>query len=110
MFIYPVALLGSWFFRVIQVLIYALIGLQFARILQSRRTYNALLRLSVVAITPAIIVQTILDMAEIQIPMPGLCYFLATMCCLYFGIRSAALSVEENSKEDGSSSGMTHIE
>lgn len=108
--IYPVALLGSWFFRVIQLLIYALIGLQFTRILQSRRTYDSLLRLSAVAITPAIIVQTILGVADIQIPMPGLCYFLATMCCLYFGIRSAALSVEENSKEDGGSSGMSHIE
>ncbi|MCH7919006.1 MAG: DUF1189 family protein [Planctomycetes bacterium] len=108
--IYPLALLGSWFFRVIQMLIYALIGLQFARILQSRRTYDSLLRLSAVAVTPAIIVQTILGVAEIQIPMPGLCYFLAAMCCLFFGIKSAALSAEAASEEDSGSPGMTHIE
>ncbi len=108
--IYPLALLGSWFLRVIQLLIYALIGLQFARSLHSRRTYDSLLRLSAVAVTPAIIVNTILGVANIQIPMPGLCYFLAAMCCLYFGIRSAALSAEAASEEDGGSPGMTHIE
>ena len=108
--IYPLALLGSWFFRVIQLLIYALIGLQFARILQSRRTYDSLLRLSAIAVTPPIIVQTILGVAGIQIPMPGLCYFLAAMCCLFFGIKSAALSPEAKSEEEGGSSGMTHIE
>ncbi|MCH8216703.1 MAG: DUF1189 family protein [Planctomycetes bacterium] len=108
--IYPLALLGSWFFRVIQLLIYALIGLQFARSLHSRRTYDSLLRLSAVAVTPAIIVNTILGVAAIQIPMPGLCYFLAAMCCLYFGIKSAALSAEAASEEDSGSPGMTHIE
>ena len=108
--LYPVALFCSYFSRVIQVLLYALIGLQFTRRLESQFSYVSLLRLSVVAMTPAIIVKTMLGVADIQIPLPGVCYFLAAMCCLFFGIKSATIEEEGKKKNDGQSTGMSHIE
>ena len=62
---YPFALAGSYFYRIIQMLIYAAMGLVFASMLKVEPDYSQLLRLSVVAATPAILINTFLWVAGI---------------------------------------------
>jgi hypothetical protein len=92
---YPFALLGSFVSRVVQLLIYAALGLILAAWCKTRRTYTELIRLSVIAVTPCIIIKTVLGIAQISIPVPGLLYFLAAMGYLLFGIKSAATGERE---------------
>jgi hypothetical protein len=87
--LYPLCVLGAFVYRVLQALLYAAIGLLIARILKAERSYDELLRLAVVAVTPAILVATLLDGASITLPFGGLWYFLATMGYLAFGIKAA---------------------
>ena len=87
--LYPFCVLGVFVYRILQVLLYAAFGLLIARIVKTELSYDSLLRLSVVAVTPAIIVATLLAMASIHLPMGGLWYFLATMSYLTFGILAA---------------------
>jgi hypothetical protein len=56
------------------------------------------LRLAVVAVTPAILVATLLDAASINLPFGGLWYFLATMGYLAFGIKAAGSGGEPDFK------------
>jgi hypothetical protein len=88
--LYPLALIGSFVFRILQVLLYAAIGLLFASMCKSDRTYDSLIRLSVVAITPGLIISAILETAGIHLPFAGLWFFLMAMGFLYYGVRAAA--------------------
>jgi hypothetical protein len=47
---YPLAVIFSFAFRAIQMLIYALVGLLFARMLQVNLEYQALMRLAAIAV------------------------------------------------------------
>ncbi len=93
--IYPFALMGSYLYRIIQMLIYAAIGLLFASICKTKLEYDQLLRLSVVAVTPCIIISTLLWSISIDLPMEGLMYFLLTMVYLFLGIKTTAETQEE---------------
>ena len=86
--LYPFAVVASLVFRIVQVLVYAALGLLFASWCRCTRTYLQLLRLAVVAVTPCIIVKTILTAAGIGIPFDALWYFLAAMGFLFFGIKA----------------------
>ncbi len=87
-FAYPFAVLGSYAFRIIQALIYALFGMLFARILKVTLDYPALLRLSVMAVTPVLIIKTIATVFSIALPVPGLLGFAIAMAYLFFGVRA----------------------
>lgn len=102
--LYPFCVLGSFVFRILQALLYAAIGLLIARILKTDRSYDDLLRLAVVAVTPVIIAGTLLDLAGIVLPFAGLWFFLVAMGYLTFGIRAAA-SAEEPTFKFSSSPG-----
>jgi hypothetical protein len=56
---YPCALICSYLYRIIQVLIYAGIGIVFARLSGVPLEYSQLLRLSAVAITPAVLLDLV---------------------------------------------------
>jgi hypothetical protein len=88
--LYPFALIGSYIFRILQALVYAALGLLLASWWKTKIEYDALLRLSVAAVTPAIIVSTILEIASVQLPFMWLFAFLAAMGYLNFGVRAAA--------------------
>lgn len=88
--LYVLAVPGSFIFRIIQLLIYAAIGLLFARRCKCEMKYIQLLRLAVVAITPCIIIKTILGAGQIDIPASGLWYFLGAMGFLFFGVKASA--------------------
>lgn len=87
--IFIFALPFSFIARIILSLIYASIGLLISSIFKTNRNYSELLRLSVVAMTPTIIVSTILDGLRIYLPYSGLIYFLVTIGYLSFGIKSS---------------------
>ncbi len=101
---YPQVLLGSFAVRIIQLLLYAVIGMLFSSLCKCKRKYVELLRLSVVAVTPCIIIKTILGIAEISVPVAGLWYFLITMVYLFFGVKAA--SMEENPTSEST---LSHV-
>lgn len=87
--LYPLCVLGSFTYRIVQALIYACLGLSIANLCKSKLSFDALLRLSVIAMTPAIIIGTLFDATAIRLPWAGLWFFLLSMGYLIFGIRSA---------------------
>jgi hypothetical protein len=66
--LYPLAVLVTFIFRAIQILIYALIGLLFSRMLNVNLGYKTLMRLAAVAITPVLILNLVLEFVPINIP------------------------------------------
>ena len=92
---FPFMLFGSLIFRIVQLLIYAAIGLLMASWCRSNRSYTSLLRLAVVAVTPGIIVKTVLGFTSIQIPFAGLAYFGVAMAYLFFGVQVSSHADED---------------
>ncbi|MHC4721781.1 MAG: DUF1189 domain-containing protein [Planctomycetota bacterium] len=88
--LYPAALVGSYLFRIIQVLVCAAIGMLFVSSLNAQLSYISLVRLATVAITPAIIVKTILGAADIRLPAGWLLYMIVTLAYLYFGVKACS--------------------
>jgi len=90
----PFIIVGSYIFRIIQALIYAAIGLIFANFCRVRLSYDALIRLAVVAVTPCIIVRTIFAITSVYVPMAGLWFFLLAMGYLFIGVKASSQPVE----------------
>ncbi len=84
---YPIMVLASFIYRIIQVLIYAAIGaLILMRVMKVKLDYQQLVRLSVIAVTPAVIISTILSLLGISFPFEWLLYFVLAMAYIMFGI------------------------
>jgi hypothetical protein len=92
--LYPICVIGSYVSRIIQVLIYASIGLLFASWCKSKMPYLSLIRIAVAALTVFIIIRTILGILEITLPAAGMWYFLGAMAYMFFGVRAAASQQE----------------
>lgn len=86
--LYPIALLSSYVYRIIQALILAAIGLLFASMCRVSLSYGALLRLAVVAMTPCMIVKTVFGLAGVYFPCIGLLYIVITLAYLYFAVHA----------------------
>jgi len=83
--LYPFALLFSFIYRICQLLIYAAIGLAFARGLVP---YPILMRLTAVAVTPAVLVDSLHDVVGAPVPMWWLICFLIAMFYLHFAVQA----------------------
>ncbi len=98
----------SFLYRVIQAIVYAAIGcLIFARLAKVDISYQAMVRLSIIAVTPAIIISTVLQYCSISFNYEWTLYFLLTMLYLIYGIRanrepadSPVLEVPEQASND----------
>jgi hypothetical protein len=86
---YPIAVLFSYVYRIIQALVYGAIGLLFASSCKVKLPYEALLRLAVVAMTPCIIVATALSFTILHLPI--YLYLIAALLYLFFGVKSIQL-------------------
>ena len=104
--IFPFALFGSYLYRIVQALIYAAIGLLFASICKTTLPYTALIRLAIVAVTPCIIVGTILGLAGT--PIPNIAYLLAALGYLFFAVKSIS-SISEVHDDNGQATGIENI-
>lgn len=83
--LYPFMLLGSYVYRIVQLLFYALIGLALAR---GAVPYPKLMRLTAVAVTPAVLVDTLVGLTPLEIPLWWLICFLVAMFYLDFALRA----------------------
>lgn len=88
---YPLLLLGSFLFRSIQVILLSGVGLIVCSLLETDLTLPALIRVSVLAITPAMILRTLCNVFDIVIPFSSLLFTLITIGYLVFGISANRL-------------------
>src|SRR5437773_12231393 len=66
--LYPLAVLFSFIVRAIQLLIYALVGLLFARMLNANLDYQTLMRLAAISITPVMVLNLLFEFVPINLP------------------------------------------
>lgn len=85
---YPLALAFSFVVRAIQILIYALIGLLFAHLLQATLSYKTLMRLAAVAITPVLVLDLILEFSPGHIPFWSLLGLGIGLGYLFFAVKA----------------------
>lgn len=86
--LFPFVLAGSYLYRVVQILIYALVGLLFAGILRVQLSYPAAVSVATLSITPPVLLSTAVQLTQAKIPFPWLSWFLLAMSYLFFGIYS----------------------
>jgi hypothetical protein len=86
--LFPFALAGSYFYRLVQVLVYGLVGLLFARILQAPLSYPASLSLAILSITPSVLLGTALQLTQATVPFQWAFSLLLAMGYLFFGVYS----------------------
>ncbi len=84
---YPVALAGDFVYRFLQMMIYAAIGMIFVRKLRAPLDSDAVYRLAAVAITPAIVLPTLLLLAGIHVPASPIVFFVIAIGYLYFAVK-----------------------
>lgn len=104
---FPFAVLGSFVFRIVQALVYGAIGMLFALMHKSKMPYVATLRLAVVAVTPSLILKTLLDVFGVTVPYAGLWYFLIAMAYLFFGVRAASKGNDSTNELAGNAGSET---
>lgn len=85
--LYPLALIFSFIFRAIQVLVYALVGLLFARILHANLSYKTLMRLAAIAITPVLMLNLIFEFLPLRIPRWSLIGIVIALAYLFFAVK-----------------------
>lgn len=94
---YPFALLFSYLFRIVQALLFAAIGMLFARNIGAPLRYPALISLAMISMTPAIIVNTLYGYLGAKIPFWWLINLMITIVYLFFAIR---VNVEDETGAD----------
>ncbi len=88
--LFPFALFFTFLYYLIQVLICASIGMLFAKMHDLKLSTRALVRLSVVAFTPPIVLQTLHSLLNIEFPYSSVITLLFATCYLYFAISACS--------------------
>jgi hypothetical protein len=86
--LYPILVIGTFALRAIQILVYALIGSLFARMMNANLSYKTLMRLAAVAITPVIVLNLIFEFLPVRIPMWWLIGTVLGLGYLFFAVKS----------------------
>ena len=69
-----------------------------------RFSYDALVRLAVTAVTPCIIINTILTLAGVHLPCIGVFFLLVALGYLYFGVKVCAKAIAVEYEQEPQSS------
>lgn len=80
--------LFGFIYAAIQVLIYGLVAMLFAKILKVEAPYLALVRIAVVAVTPVIVLDLCLKIASFNLPFWFLIAGILELAALFFGVFS----------------------
>jgi len=79
-------LIATYIYRIIQALLYSILGKIFSAICGVAISYTQVLQIMMVAITPALVVASVLEFLNITLPRANLIYFALAMLYLIFGI------------------------
>jgi len=85
---FPFFVLGSFVYRLVQVLIYGIIGMVFASILKTDIEFQSLISITIMAITPVVILDTFMGPPDISAVLWRFVCFLISMGFLFFGIKA----------------------
>jgi hypothetical protein len=85
-----VLVVGSFAYRILQLLLFGAIAKRFAAPAGARLSYGSALRIAAVAMTPAILLDTALGIIGNPIPLWSLCCLGLTLAYLRFGASSLA--------------------
>ncbi len=88
--VYPFALFFAFLYYFIQALLCASIGMFFAKMFNIELKARALIRLSVVAFTPPLVLQTAHALLDIEFPYSGVISLLLATGYLYFAVSSCS--------------------
>lgn len=83
---YPACLLGSWLYRTAEALLYAAVAFRIATWLRRGLGWRACLRLAAVALTPVVVLDTVIGIIGTPPPLWPLSYFLLTVGYVYLGV------------------------
>ena len=108
--LFPFALAGSYLYRVVQIVVYAGIGLLFARILQVPLSYPAAASVATLSITPPVLLSTAAQLTQARIPLPWLFWFLMAMSYLFFGVYSNRSPDQRSPRRSNSVKASTSVE
>jgi len=86
----PFAILFGYIYRVLQLLLYAAIGMGFASMNKLKVEYGVMMRLTAVAVTPAILINALYDLGGKSLPLWSFLCLGIALCYLFFAVRSAA--------------------
>ncbi len=87
--LYPLMLFFSYCLRTVQVLIYGGIGMAVAMLLRRPLPFGATVAVAVMAMTPVILVDTLLMLLKLDLPFWDTGSFVVALVFLLFGIRAA---------------------
>ena len=85
---FPFLVLGSFVYRLVQVLIYGIIGMLFASILKTDIEFQSLISIAIMAITPVVILDTFMGPPGISAVFWRFLCFLISMGFLFYGIKA----------------------
>ncbi|MDY6792027.1 MAG: DUF1189 family protein [Thermodesulfobacteriota bacterium] len=85
---FPFLVLGSFLYRLVQVLIYGIIGMLFASILKTDIEFQSLISISIMAITPVVMIDVFMGPPGISAVLWKLVCFLIAMGYLFWGIKA----------------------
>jgi len=85
---FPFLVLGSFVYRLVQVLIYGIIGILFASILKTDIEFQSMISITIMAITPVVILDTFMGPPGISTLFWRFLCFLIAMGFLFFGIKA----------------------
>ncbi len=85
---YLVVVPSEFVYRIVQALLYAAVGLLFCQSLKISLEYLTLVRLAVIAVTPVILLQTALGLANIRFPGAFVLWLAIALGYLYFAVKA----------------------
>lgn len=86
--LFPIVVLFSFIYRFIQVLVYSIVGKIFSAITKAKLSYGQVMQITMIALTPAMIVCAVLNYFNIMFPFQGLFYFGLAMAYVLFGVKA----------------------
>jgi hypothetical protein len=88
--VYIFALFFAFLYYLVQILMCASIGMIFAKMFNLELPARVLIRLSVIAFTPPLVLQTAHSLLEVDFPYGSVITFILAVCYLYFAVGSCS--------------------
>jgi hypothetical protein len=86
--VFPIVILGSFIYRLIQTFFYAIFGKIFALTSGIHLGYMKIYTLTLVALTPVILFETVIELAGVSFPLHWVVNFILAMAYLLFAVRA----------------------